>query len=308
MRFNNVSIKGIFIYTIGVDYEIGDIILHDSVLYYVQSPYTTNEPPNRSTHCIPYIEYLSNLSDADNKIITGKNFQSILNGVIGGLSLDGRVTSINLNNVDLDTLKSPCIYHIIKGNTIIDNLASIVLSESALLRVYLTNEGVTQEIVDYNTPMLLFRVFKDNNWEGWKMLINGSQSDSDKFNETLDTINTELYGMMNKLRLINDDKRIVFREALLSETEYPSSSVKVEVAEDSLLSVGISYEIDSNEYQEFIYVDTGLSSSTIAMSSNGYKITADRLSTSGGRSLFRLNVEFGPRGMKIFKVLESSKL
>lgn len=311
MIINGTSLQGIFQFKVGLQYEVGDIIIYLNLLYVVTAPYNGLELPNLSKSCKLYTEVhsLESVNDTDTtKLINAGNFKFLINSLFQGLGLNGEIDTLNFNKINPDLYTSTGA-HLLVVETNDGTLPPSILPGTKLLfKIYKTSTSTVQELVDYSTPILYYRI-RNGEWSEWRILTNGDDSAVSEFNEALDNLQTVTSDIASKAQALEDHSRITYREAeLKSGSILPAASPIVIIDEGSLLSVGLTYEISGVPYQEFLTIDTSLGTTTMALSSNGYQVTSEVGNTTEGRTEVQLNVNYGPLNAKIFKVLESAKL
>jgi hypothetical protein len=273
MIIQGTSVQGIFTYEAGLNYEVGDIILYNDILYSVIDHYTGDATPDISTKCIPYVvrHATTDINDlSNNDLVLASTFQLLLNSFFDGLNLRGEIDTIRTSEVDIDSLTSTGA-HIL----IIDSLVSVssLLPQNApsfLIRIYRSNNVLIQEIVDYISPSIVYRSSYSVNppiWGSWDILIN--TGDIDNFKLNLSSYLSKVDGIINKIKLLENDSRIVFRDVTV-----PPNNGNVTITDDVfqegvILNIGFEYIYDGYKFQEFVSFDL----SSIAQSTSYNTVT-----------------------------------
>lgn len=266
MIIAGTSVPGIFTFEAGLEYEVGDIILYNDILYSVIYPYQGSTPPDVSPSCKPYVVRhattdISDLSSTD--LVLASTFQLLLNSFFDGLNLHGEIDTIRTSEVNIDNLTTTGA-HILRIDSLCIIASLLPTDRTHLIRVYKSNNVIIQEIIDYESPAILYRTSPGQgspNWDNWVMLSNSGNVDS--FKSNLSTFLSKVSSVIGKIHTLEDDHRVVFRDVPV-----PFNNGNVSITDDLflegiILNIGFEYEFDGNKYQEFVSFDlSGISQST----------------------------------------------
>lgn len=302
MIVNGINITGLYKFKTGVQFKYQDLIYYDGNLFIVLSDYLSSEfdTPDNSRKCRLYIDYIySNgyIKDPENELVTANQVSGLLNNFILGLNAGGSISPILLNSLtELDDYRKTAVHHL----TIND--------EHYLLRIYqLSNDDgvkVVQELVDYLTPRIKYRVFDVNDPEpshGFRILQtlkNDSELQSlldDIYKEHARSVDAlEKYTKNQRYRSyieVNPDKDKTYWISNTNNSEDILIKLLVTYKDSSGFTHQDSISIDPNGIDETVICNdykVGLIQQTAGIS-KGYKVSVELIGNHGitGLSVLR---------------------
>lgn len=277
MIINGTRIEGLFLYKEGMTYEAKDLIYYNGNLYKVVSTYKGEVPPDQTPSCVPYVKSLG-----DNNILTASEVPSILSEYISGIGLGGVVANLGqIDWVDLDKYVSTSVYSFRVGIT------------NYLLRVYKLSNQVIQEVIDYVTPVLMYRIYNDGNWTAFNYIKNYENSDStaeDEFVNDIHKLNSEAAELYRKSTKIFESAKQLVNLKLIESNGYYCISENPTESIEGLIQVILTYRKSGSVYQDYAVIDIG---------SKFEDNLINTFSESGISLKFQLWVEDGIKGIRL---------
>ena len=325
MRINDISQLGIFQYVSGIQYEKGDLILHNNTLYIVTANlFLGDKTPDQATsYCTPYTEYhgidIDDPEKMDNsRLVTAAGLRSIINTMFKGLSLGGEISTLDMVDNNLDNYKSTGAYLIKITNDLTSN--QFILNSkgsTALMRIYKSAGLTIQEVIDYSLPIIYYRyAIDDKNWAPWLFLTNGDGDTITQARDAIKEYQNKVLEYTEKIKLIENRSRIYLQEHNWKPINgIPQTIVnRIEIKEKSILQVGIIIDWKANltendppPLQEWITIDLSLVDNGMAIGSNGAKVYFKVHYTSNQVSHVSLELKKPAINAGIFKILIQGK-
>lgn len=209
MKINGKSIKGIFLYSEDVEYEKGDFVIIDSMIYVSQKTAIGINPSTSSEYFLPYLAGETATADeiisgnGGDKYISAVGLLGVLNNYYSGFNVKGEITNEITGDGDLilkdllgNDVKLTTQHYldpmetlircdevnngIFKVSRSVSSLKSLVATgtRAVLLRQYTYEEDGervrVQELVDEENGHMMYRSLRGN-LSGWKsMVVNSS--------------------------------------------------------------------------------------------------------------------------------------
>jgi hypothetical protein len=309
MLIDNTVINGIFLYQDGVTFTLNDIVIENNILYRTVVPEVVGVRPSEST--TEYKEYtkyssISTVEEfesaaSDDKLVTAGLVRALLPKFISGLGWSGELETITLTSNTLNDYQSTGMYHIRVTSSNLRNLPTLIkFTDNLIFRIYKTNSGIVQELLDHTTPCLYYRSIQGTTTSPWRH-ITGSSVNATTFESTLreydDTLGTSLSQLNTMINSLGNHYSFVDMDHYIVGDNQVILPMVVDL---SVIKFGMRY-VDSGGTikQQFSTMDP--SEASVTISTDEYSISHEVIS---GEHIFTAT-PIGVTNLKIIKFIGS---
>ena len=295
MLINGNVINGIFKYQPGLIFTLGDIVIYKALLYRVIDAQVSQIEPDTSMALGRYVEYTKFSSITDiaqyyediedygvdttkgRKLITSGLLKQVIAEQIRGLNVGGEVTALDLETESpLDILETG-IYNINVRQSIIGKLPPLIkYVDHLIMKVYKTAQGTVQEVIDYSTPAIYYRLIEDVpvgvDWItiGFESTILSDFQDSlNKYRQIASLSIAEADRVVKDLELMGTKYSFVDISRYISDET--ASIANFPINRFPILMVGVKYTKGGITYQDFQTLDPMVHNTTIT--ADDYKLS-----------------------------------
>lgn len=226
MKINNKSIKGIFVYSPNKEFEKGDLVIYDQMIYSVVGEVSNDvATPDLSSNYIPYYQkevstdyddLLNYTASNSNRLVTLNLLRTALNHRLLSYSDRGTIRSTkdpNLpNSVGSQSISNlikdlnNCCLLIDRGFSGLPSSIDTETKEDLLLRVYNTEGRKLVELVDFTDGVIYLKTFNlvDEDSTGESKLEEGNWLVSYTNSQSIGLVNKILATYDGKIKILND--------------------------------------------------------------------------------------------------------